>query len=250
MRTLRRAMTLARRFSPWKQAKKSEPRAEFQSWHYMRHNQRRQEHLASLELPIAGRSVLEIGAGIGDHTSFFLDRGCTVIVTEGRDENLRFLAERFPTLDVRRLDLESPDPDFAAVVDVVYCYGTLYHVSRPAEALAFIAEQCGDLLLLETCVTPGEKEVVNQVEEDIHNPTQALSGRGCRPTRAWVLARLRAHFPFAYITRTQPWHEEYPLDWDLEPNPQVLMRSVFIASRRPIESAVLSESIPNRQRRH
>jgi hypothetical protein len=249
-RTVRRAINLARRLRPWKPARKWDPRAEFQSWHYTRHNQRRQEHLASLGLPIAGRTVLELGAGIGDHTSFFLDRGCTPIVTEGRLENLVLLQERFPTLDVCHLDLDAPDPDFAKVADVVYCYGTLYHLSKPAEALRFVAEHCGDLLLLETCVSLGDDEAVNVVEEQGENPTQSLSGHGCRPTRAWVLARLREHFPYAYITTTQPWHEEFPIDWNFEPNPRELTRAVFVASRRPIESPVLSERISNHQTRH
>ena len=48
--------------------------AEFHTDHYLRHNQRLLEHLATLGLPIAGRTVLEVGAGIGDLTSFFLDR--------------------------------------------------------------------------------------------------------------------------------------------------------------------------------
>jgi len=54
----------------------------FLSYHYQRHNQRRLEHLASLGLDIAGCTVLEVGAGIGDHTSFFLDRGCEVVTSD------------------------------------------------------------------------------------------------------------------------------------------------------------------------
>ncbi len=58
------------------------PKDVFLSYHYQRHNQRRLEHLATLGLSIAGSTVLEVGAGIGDHTSFFLDRGCHVVCTE------------------------------------------------------------------------------------------------------------------------------------------------------------------------
>ena len=56
----------------------------FRGGHYQRHNARRQEHLASLQLDLAGKRVLEVGAGIGDHTTFFLDRECTVVATEPR----------------------------------------------------------------------------------------------------------------------------------------------------------------------
>jgi 2-polyprenyl-3-methyl-5-hydroxy-6-metoxy-1,4-benzoquinol methylase len=62
---------------------------------YQRHNRRRQEHLASLRLPLSGKRVLEFGAGIGDHTSFLLDRGCTVTVTDAPEENVRFARTRF-----------------------------------------------------------------------------------------------------------------------------------------------------------
>ena len=59
----------------------------FRSPWYQRHNQRRQEHLASLQLDLVGKSVLEVGAGVGDHTFYFLDRDCTVVSVEARREN-------------------------------------------------------------------------------------------------------------------------------------------------------------------
>ena len=92
------------------------PEKDFWSGHYTRHNQRRQEHLASLNLSIAGRTVLETGAGLGDHTGFFLDRGCNVIVTDARPENLRRLRQRLPSCQVEFLDLDRP-PDQGDAAD-------------------------------------------------------------------------------------------------------------------------------------
>jgi hypothetical protein len=110
----------------------ADPNSEFQAYHYLRHNQRRLEHLATLGLPLAGRTVIELGAGIGDHTGFFLDRGCSVLTSDGRKENYEILRQRWSWIDVRLLDLDDPDPDFHEVAEVVYCYGTLYHLSRPS----------------------------------------------------------------------------------------------------------------------
>lgn len=62
---------------------REDPLTHFTNSHYQRINQRRLEHLASLHLPLENRSVLEVGAGIGDLTSFFLDRNCEVVITEG-----------------------------------------------------------------------------------------------------------------------------------------------------------------------
>ena len=226
-----------------------DPISEFHEWHYLRHNQRRQEHLASLGLPLSGRSVLEVGAGIGDHTSFFLDRGCSVVTTEGRSANLALLRQRYPEVESHLLDLDHPDPTFRVAADVVYCYGTLYHLERPAEALAYLAARTRSLLLLETCVTPGTAENLNLVEEDVHNPSQALRGRGCRPTRPWVKRRLEELFPYVYVTATQPWHEEFPLEWSFSASPR-LVRSVFVASRTNLDSPLLLDTIPERQTRH
>jgi hypothetical protein len=227
-----------------------DPISEFHSWDYLRHNQRRQEHLASLGLPIAERSVIETGAGIGDHTTFFLDRGCRVVTTEGRPENFEILRRRFPSLDVRLLDLDRPDPGFVERAEIVYCYGTLYHLQRPAEALAYLAARCTGLLLLETCVSPGAGASVVLRDDRQEIPSQAISGTGCRPTRAWVHGQLSLSFPHVYVTLTQPWHPEFPLDWTIERDPNAVVRAVFVASREPLDNPALSEEIPDRQVRH
>lgn len=137
---------------------RSGPQAEFCAYHYLRHNQRRQEHLVSLNHPIAGKTVLEVGAGIGDHSSFFLDRGCKLTITEARTKNLSVICKRDPEAKVIQLDLDEPDPAFQEVFEVVYCYGTLYHLKHPAAALQFLRRRCSGLLLLEACVSFGRKK--------------------------------------------------------------------------------------------
>ena len=226
----------------------------FQSFHYQRHNRRRQEHLAGLGLDLAGKTVLELGAGIGDHTDFFLDRGCRVVTTEARPENLqllraRFPAKKYPHVEVRALDLDGPDEPFTDTFDIVYSYGILYHLAKPAEAIAFMARRCRGLLLLETCVSFGDEDATHPCEEPSASPSQSVRGRGCRPTRKWVFNQLRWHFEFVYVTRTQPWHEEFPTDWTTAPPPGRLTRSVLVASRHPLRTELLVADIPVRQTR-
>src|SRR5258706_7389962 len=93
--------------------------AGFRSLGYLRHNQRRQEHLASLGLELADRSVLELGAGVGDHTTFFLDLGCTVTAVEPRPHYRPVLLESHthsyynapPLLPLLHHDVQSHHPD-------------------------------------------------------------------------------------------------------------------------------------------
>lgn len=212
---------------------------------YRRHNQRRQEHLATLGLPLAGRSVLEVGAGIGDHTSFFLDRGCRVTVSDAREELLDHARHRYPEVRTVVLDLDSSEPVTGVDVhDVVYAYGILYHLGHPARAIERLASLTGSLLLIETCVSPGDHVDVGLLSENASDPTQAKHGVGCRPTRPWVMQELRRYFPHVYNTRSQPWHEEFPVDWTAPaPSSTGLYRSVFVASRSALANDRLVEGM-------
>jgi FkbM family methyltransferase len=226
------------------------PTAVFHSDHYQRHNQRRLEHLASLGLNLANKTVLEVGAGIGDHTHFFLDRSCEVTTTEGRPENLKLLQARYPGLPVAFLDMDQPEADANMMFEIVYCYGLLYHLKNPTEAIAFMSQHCTNLLLLETCVSYGDGEAINPCNEWAESPSQATSGWGCRPTRNWVYNQLKRHFNFVYLPITQPNHEQFPTDWSTDPQNDLLSRSVFIASRTAIHNPILIEEVLMQQRKH
>ena len=221
----------------------------FHSNHYLRHNARRLEHLASLRIPVAGKTVLEVGAGIGDHSHYYADRGCQVTVTEYRESNLRYLKKHYPLYNVQSLDMEKP-AEIGFKFDIIHCYGLLYHLQTPERAIEFLGNHCKSILLLETCVSFGDDEQINLVKEDINSPTQAASGTGCRPTRPWIFRQLKKHFPFVYIPRTQPNHEEFPIDWTLHEKHRGLARAVFIASREVIDNDTLTTDLLNMQERH
>ncbi len=225
--------------------------AVFHSNEYLRHNARRLEHLASLGIPVSDGSVMEVGAGIGDHSHYYIDRGCTVTITEARATNLSYLRSRYPHHDVRYLDLESPGADCAnGPFDVVHCYGVLYHLSKPREALEYLGRNTRRILLLETCVSFGDEEAIHLTREPQSDPSQACSGTGCRPTRAWLYKELERLFEHVYLPTTQPWHEEFPLDWTA---PQAhrarLQRAIFVASRERLDSERLTRALIARQTR-
>lgn len=212
----------------------------FSSAPYQVHNMARLRHLASLNLPIAGR-VLEVGSGPGDHTGFYLERGCTMVSTDSREECLQELKARYPQVEVRVVDMNQPEVlDTLGVFDIIHCYGLLYHLEAPEPAIAAMSRVCSNLLLLETCVSPEAGRSVEPAIESLGDYTQAMSGRACRPTRAWVFDTLKKHFPFVYQTRTQPNHPEFPRDWRAIPEDHRLVRIVLVASRRPLDLPALS----------
>jgi hypothetical protein len=222
----------------------------FRSNHYLRHNARRLEHLASLRIPVAGLTVLEVGAGIGDHTHYYIDRGCSVTITEVRHDSLRHLRGRYPDQDVEHLDLDNPSALASSSFDIVHCYGLLYHLRTPRRALEYLSGCCRKHLFLETCVSFGDTKSINLVNEQKHSPTQACSGKGCRPTRSWIFDALGDLFPYVYTPITQPHHEEFPIDWTApEKHASAISRAVFIGSKDKMENALMVPRLLDHQTR-
>jgi len=215
--------------------------SDFHSDRYLRSTSRRLEHLAGLGLDLDERSVLELGAGIGDLTTFFLDRNCRVHTTEGRPENFEILRQRYASYELitaEMLNLDPPPPVAGARFDVVFCYGLLYHLSDPEAALDYFAARTGGLLLLESIVRSHGEICVNPTQENVQLAGAALTGNGTRPHRAWIWRELQARFPHVYLPTTQPRHIEFPLDWTLREHP-ASTRSVFIASQHPLRNPLL-----------
>jgi hypothetical protein len=225
--------------------------ADFHCYRYLHTTARRLEHLATLGLPLRERRVFEVGAGVGDLTSFFLDRGCHVHATDARPLHVQLLRQRFadhPRVTADVMDLDPPPIEGPGTFEIVMCYGLLYHLSDPAAALTFLANACDDLLLLETIVGAGDAHAINPHAEDAALAGAAFSGFGCRPSRAWVMGQLRERFPHVYTTVTQPNHYEYPVDWTR--GSAFARRAIFVASRQRLDNPLLTSELRDQQERH
>jgi len=219
----------------------------FTSKHYVIHNIARLSHLDSLGIDFKDKSILEFGAGIGDHTYYLLIKGANVYSTDGRPELVESIKFRFP-VEAEVIDCESQIDKILELprYDIIYCYGFLYHISNPSEFLDSIKDK-SDLLLLETCVSSDHlKDDIYQTNEDIGNITQAKRGVGCRPTRNWIFKKLKENYKFVYIPKTQPNHPEFPKDWTLtfERTDTELIRAVFIGSNYLLENENLLTELP------
>jgi hypothetical protein len=226
----------------------SDPRlAEFSKPHYLHLNSSRLGHLASLGLPLQNRTVLELGAGPGDHTGFYLDRDCLVASIDARDECLEPLRQRYPQVRTWKRDLNRRDAlRGLGHFEVIHCYGLLYHLEYPEILIAAMREACCGFSIIETNLTPGRDESVLYVDE-VTDSTQSLTNRGCRPTRAWVFRELRKYFPYVYLTRTQPENPQFPLDWTRSLDDIPIIRSVFVAAVHEMSLPALSPELLDRQ---
>ena len=213
---------------------------------YQAHNKKRLEHLASLNLDLNNKSVLEVGAGIGCHTQFFIDRGCEIVSTDARDENIKILKTRYSNIKVLNVDLDSPF-SLGIQFDIVYCYGTLYHLCKPEIAIRSMSFHCKDILLLETCVDFNLDAGVTMCPEDSNGASQSFAGMGCRPSRKWVFIELKRYFDNVYIPITQPDHPEFPIDWKKKRKDNNLTRAIFIGSRKKLDNNLLTNKLIMKQ---
>lgn len=223
----------------------------FNGLRWQRMNARRLEQLAALGLAPTGQRVLEVGAGIGDMTSFFLDRGNDVVCTDGRPELVATIERRFAGEDrlrTRVLNMDQPDETWDERFDFVFCYGLLYHLRDPGAAIGYLASRCDGVLMLETHVDPGAGSEVRFFDERAEELSLSVEGVGCAPTRSWVVDRLGEHFPHAGVTSTQPSDRQYPTDWTVAPETRY-HRAVFAGSRSPLDPSLFSERPLMRQAR-
>jgi SAM-dependent methyltransferase len=214
---------------------------------YQQHTIARLAHLDSLGLALRSKRVIEVGAGIGEHTLFYLHRGCQVVVTDGRPELVRFVHNRFG-IPAYVLDVETQMARLTSLghFDIAHCYGLLYHLANPEAFLRDIAP-LADWLLLETCVSFEQGETLTVFPEDRRRIWQAVHGKGCYPSRAWVFRTLQRFYPYVYCPITQPCHGQFPIDWNPERfQPTTLTRAIFVASHQPIHSALLVAYLPER----
>jgi hypothetical protein len=214
----------------------------FLSSNYQTINVARLQHLDSLNLPISYKSVVDLGAGIGDHTLYYLIKNCSVMPVEGRKDLADFISSRFGIKSIQMdFEKECKKVSLIGIFDIIHCYGLLYHLANPTAFLSQLGS-IGRLLVLESCVSRDDSpDPINLISEDRNNPTQAISGTGCRPTRTWVVSQLKKHFPYVYFPVTQPKNNQFPISWnDSLPSDQN-HRAVFIASKERIVNPKLTE---------
>jgi len=207
-------------------------------------NEARMDHLATLGLAIEGRSVLDVGCGVGHLAQFFVRRGCRVTCVDARLENIEKLRSLYPGLEAHVANVEADRLAAFGRFDIVFCYGLLYHLEDPVGGLRNLAEACGDLVLLETVVSDCAVPISRLVDEPRMTANQAMGGLGCRPAPAFVVMALRRiGFQYVYAPVKAPHHPDFEFEWrdDLEPERNGhLLRCIFVASRREIGNSQLA----------
>ena len=215
----------------------------FEEGFYRDITEARVEHFKSLGLGVSGKTVIDIGCGVGHFSRVLDEMGADVTCVDGRPGNIARLLELYPGRKAFVVDVETDKLLDLGKFDVVFCYGLLYHLADPLGFMRRAGAICGNWLILETCIMDSEMPMVRLVPEDDANHSQALHAMGCRPSSAYVAFGLKsAGMKHVYVPRSLPSHAQfqYRLENDISylKNGN-LMRNIFVASRSPLDSPML-----------
>lgn len=218
--------------------------AAFLSYGALSINEARIQHLDSLGLDFQGKEVLETGCGgAGDFTNYLLSKDAKVTLNDARQKNIEHLLLRTNLqLPYNTWDLNQPFPK-EAMFDSIVSYGTLYHLNKPDVAIQSFAEHCKEFTIISTCTNGQNDESLNVLWEN-PTPEMAFDSYGCRPGRLFYYNCLKKHFPYVYMLKTQPNHQDYPLSFPT-PSSSGTFRNIFIGSHKPMINEKFVEFLPN-----
>lgn len=159
-----------------------------------------------------GKSMLEIGAGVGLPGGFFENLGCTVTSVDGRAENVKEGKVRFPNRQWFELNFEKSD--LSEIVagqkyDYILCLGLLYHLVNPEKVIAEMPEY-SDVVFFSGIICdsddPDMHYNVREHDESKGSQDQHLSGSlGSRFSYVWLENRFKeAGYDVTDITPTKP----------------------------------------------
>jgi hypothetical protein len=205
-------------------------------------NKARIEHLNTLNLDFKNKKILETGCGgQGDITKFLLEKGSYVTLNDYRENNIKSLLNILNiNLPYNCWDLnEIPETD--EMFDIIVCYGTLYHLSKPKYAISKMSKLCKEFIIISTVTSGKNDEELNLLYEGT-TPQQSHNGTGCRPGRLLFFNSLKENFKYVYMLKTQPNDSEYPLVF---PSYEGNSRNIFIGSHIKIENELFLEDFVN-----
>ncbi|MGI8608648.1 MAG: class I SAM-dependent methyltransferase [Candidatus Dormibacteria bacterium] len=209
---------------------------------YVEVTEARLRHLDWMRLTLAGKSVADIGCGIGRLSQFFADQGADVTCVDGRAENIEILKRDYPGRIAHVIDVETDRLLDIGSFDVVFCYGLLYHLADPLGFLRRAEKICGETMILETKIVDYQSPQLLLIRE-FDDPTMGLHHVACRPSSAYIAACLRhVGMSHVYNPARLPDHADFRYrrrDDGAHMHAGVPMRDIFVASRKPLDNSRL-----------
>jgi FkbM family methyltransferase len=177
-------------------------------------------------------NAVDAGCGVGFFSQTLAECGLNVCGFDARPENVDEARRRFPGIPFEQADIEDRRICQLGRFDLVLCFGMLYHLENPLQAvrnLRAITEKC---LLLESMCLPEERCTL-LLRQEARQDDQSLREIACYPSEGSLVKMLyHAGFSKVYRATSLPNHDDFR-----ETAEHTQRRTVLLASSIPIEVA-------------
>ena len=135
-------------------------------------------------------TCLDVGCGPGWFSARLAARGLAVLALDGRAELIEEARRRTPSILFSVANVQSLDA-MAAIpaVDIVFCFGLLYHLENPFAAIRNLRRCTRKHLLIETQILPASEPYARLISEG-RNETQGLDFHSLVLSRAALVKML------------------------------------------------------------
>jgi hypothetical protein len=211
----------------------------FRTSRYFWMNEIRWRILLSTGLDFTQKTVFEPGAGIGDQTEWLLGRGCKkIFVSEGRQENLDILNERFKgEMKVAtyfwNIENYHNAPEFQVKTDIVFLWGVYYHIFDPSPQYSCLQylSTLAPIIVLDYLQSEVGSDFYVDYPSD--SPSESVSHKASRQTQESIVQGVKSNFKHAYFPREQM--------NAFDPATPDTPRKIIIGSKTPLEYKGLVE---------
>jgi FkbM family methyltransferase len=188
--------------------------------------------MSSLKPALGLANAVDAGCGVGFFSQTLAECGLNVCGFDARPENVDEARRRFPGIPFEQADIEDHRICQLGRFDLVLCFGLLYHLENPLQAvrnLRAITEKC---LLLESMCLPDERCTL-LLRQEARQEDQSLKDMACYPSEGSLVKMLyHAGFAKVYRVTSLPNHDDFR-----ETAEHTQRRTVLLASSIPIEVA-------------
>lgn len=181
--------------------------------------------------PALGLSTaVDAGCGVGFFSQTLAECGLYTCGLDARAENVEEARRRFPGIPFEQANVEAREISQLGQFDLVLCFGLLYHLENPLQAIrdvSAITEKC--LVLESMCVPEGRCSLL--LRQEPRQDDQSLTEMACYPSESSLVKMLyRAGFAKVYRVTPLPDHDDFR-----ETREHMRRRTVLVASRIPID---------------
>jgi FkbM family methyltransferase len=177
-------------------------------------------------------TAVDVGCGVGFFSQTLAECGLYTCGFDARAENIEEARKRFPGIPFEQADVEAREISQLGQFDLVLCFGLLYHLENPLQAIRNLRAISKKCLVLESMCVPEDRCSLLLRQEPTQDD-QSLTEIGCYPSESSLVKMLyRAGFARVYRVTPLPDHDDFR-----ETREHTQRRTVLLASYAPIDVA-------------